>query len=130
MARVKRAVNAHKKRRVVLEQASGYRGQRSRLYRKAKEQVTHSLVYAYRDRKKRKGDFRQLWIQRINAAARQNGMTYNRFISGLKAAGVEVDRKVLADLAVNDAAAFTALVALAKAAAPATGTATEDGTAA
>jgi large subunit ribosomal protein L20 len=130
VARVKRAVNAHKKRRVVLEQASGYRGQRSRLYRKAKEQVTHSLVYAYRDRKKRKGDFRQLWIQRINAAARQNGMTYNRFISGLKAAGVEVDRKVLPDLAVNDAAAFTALVALAKAAAPAAGTASEDGTAA
>ena len=104
MARVKRAVNAHKKRRVVLERASGYRGQRSRLYRKAKEQVTHSLVYAYRDRKKRKGDFRQLWIQRINAAARANGMTYNRFIQGLKASGVEVDRKVLADLAVNDAA--------------------------
>ena len=104
MARVKRAVNAHKKRRVVLERASGYRGQRSRLYRKAKEQVTHSLVYAYRDRKKRKGDFRQLWIQRINAAARANGMTYNRFIQGLKAAGVEVDRKILAELAVNDAA--------------------------
>ena len=119
MARVKRAVNAHKKRRVVLERASGYRGQRSRLYRKAKEQVTHSLVYAYRDRKKRKGDFRQLWIQRINAAARQNGMTYNRFIQGLKAAGVEVDRKVLADLAVNDAAAFSALVEVAKAALPA-----------
>ena len=115
MARVKRAVNAHKKRRVVLERASGYRGQRSRLYRKAKEQVTHSLVYAYRDRKKRKGDFRQLWIQRINAAARPNGMTYNRFIQGLKAAGVEVDRKVLADLAVNDAAAFAALVEVAKA---------------
>jgi large subunit ribosomal protein L20 len=129
VARVKRAVNAHKKRRVVLEQASGYRGQRSRLYRKAKEQVTHSLVYAYRDRKKRKGDFRQLWIQRINAAARQNGMTYNRFIAGLKAAGVAVDRKVLADLAVNDAVAFAALVELAKAA-PTTGTATEDGTAA
>src|SRR5919107_3749816 len=119
MARVKRAVNAHKKRRVVLEQASGYRGQRSRLYRKAKEQVTHSLVYAYRDRKQRKGDFRQLWIQRINAAARSNGMTYNRFIQGLKAAGVEVDRKVLADLAVNDPAAFTALVEVAKAAVPA-----------
>ncbi|HET9945163.1 MAG TPA: 50S ribosomal protein L20 [Actinomycetes bacterium] len=118
MARVKRAVNAHKKRRVVLERASGYRGQRSRLYRKAKEQVTHSLVYAYRDRKKRKGDFRQLWIQRINAAARQNGMTYNRFIQGLKAAGVEVDRKVLADMAVNDAAAFTALVEVAKGALP------------
>src|ERR687897_3422425 len=107
MARVKRAVNAQKKRRVVLERASGYRGQRSRLYRKAKEQVTHSLVYAYRDRKKRKGDFRQLWIQRINAAARQNGMTYNRFIQGLKAAGVEVDRRVLADMAVNDASALT-----------------------
>jgi large subunit ribosomal protein L20 len=111
---VKRAVNAHKKRRVVLERASGYRGQRSRLYRKAKEQVTHSMVYNYRDRKKRKGDFRQLWIQRINAAARLNGMTYNRFIQGLKASGVEVDRKVLADLAVNDAPAFAALVELAK----------------
>ena len=119
MARVKRAVNAQKKRRVVLEQASGYRGQRSRLYRKAKEQVTHSLVYAYRDRKKRKGDFRQLWIQRINAAARSNGMTYNRFIQGLKAAGVELDRKVLADLAVNDAPAFAALVEVARAALPA-----------
>ena len=119
MARVKRSVNAHKKRRVVLEQASGYRGQRSRLYRKAKEQVTHSLVYAYRDRKQRKGDFRQLWIQRINAGARSNGMTYNRFIQGLKAAGVEVDRKVLADLAVNDPAAFAALVEVAKAAVPA-----------
>jgi large subunit ribosomal protein L20 len=119
VARVKRAVNAHKKRRVVLERASGYRGQRSRLYRKAKEQVTHSLVYNYRDRKKRKGDFRQLWIQRINAAARLNGMTYNRFIQGLKASGVEVDRKVLADLAVNDAPAFAALVELAKANLPA-----------
>ena len=115
MARVKRAVNAHKKRRVVLERASGYRGQRSRLYRKAKEQVTHSMVYAYRDRKARKGDFRQLWIQRINAAARANGMTYNRFIQGLKAAGVEVDRRVLADMAVNDAPAFATLVELAKA---------------
>src|SRR5690606_1080999 len=80
VARVKRAVNAHKKRRAILEQASGYRGQRSRLYRKAKEQVTHSLVYNYNDRKRRKGDFRQLWIQRINAAARANGITYNRFI--------------------------------------------------
>src|SRR6186713_3748938 len=115
MARVKRAVNAHKKRRVVLERASGYRGQRSRLYRKAKEQVTHSLVYSYNDRKKRKGDFRKLWIQRINAGARANGLTYNRFIQGLKAAGVEVDRKILADLAVNDAAAFAALAELAKA---------------
>jgi large subunit ribosomal protein L20 len=119
MARVKRAVNAHKKRREVLEQASGYRGQRSRLYRKAKEQVTHSLVYAYRDRRARKGDFRKLWIQRINAAARAEGMTYNRFIAGLKTAGVEVDRKILAELAVSDAPAFAALVAVAKAAAPA-----------
>ena len=118
MARVKRAVNAHKKRRVTLERASGYRGQRSRLYRKAKEQVTHSLVYSYRDRKRRKGDFRKLWIQRINAASRQHGMTYNRFIQGLKAAGVEVDRKILADLAVNDAATFAALVETAKAALP------------
>jgi large subunit ribosomal protein L20 len=119
VARVKRAVNAQKKRREVLEQASGYRGQRSRLYRKAKEQVTHSLTYAYRDRKKRKGDFRRLWIQRINAAARQNGLTYNRFIQGLQLAGVEVDRRMLAELAVNDAAAFTALVEVAKQALPA-----------
>ena len=119
MARVKRAVNAHKKRRDTLERASGYRGQRSRLYRKAKEQVTHSLVYAYRDRKDRKGDFRQLWIQRINAAARQNGITYNRFIQGLKTAGVEVDRRMLADLAVTDPAAFAALAELAKGALPA-----------
>jgi len=115
VARVKRAVNAHKKRRATLERASGYRGQRSRLYRKAKEQVTHSLTYSYRDRKARKGDFRKLWIQRINAAVRQQGMTYNRFIQGLKAAEVEVDRKILADLAVNDTVAFAALVALAKA---------------
>ena len=119
MARVKRAANAHKKRREVLEQASGYRGQRSRLYRKAKEQVTHSLVYAYRDRKQRKGDFRQLWIIRINAAARANDMTYNRFIQGLRLAGIEVDRKILADLAVNDAAAFAAMVETARAALPA-----------
>ena len=118
MARVKRAVNAHKKRRTTLERAAGYRGQRSRLYRKAKEQVTHSMVYNYRDRKKRKGDFRQLWIQRINAAARLNGMTYNRFIQGLGLAGVEVDRKILADMAVNDIAAFNALVEVAKAALP------------
>ena len=119
MARVKRAVNAHKKRRTVLEQASGYRGQRSRLYRKAKEQVTHSLVYAYRDRKVRKGDFRKLWIQRINAAVRAEDLTYNRFIQGLRLAEVEVDRKILADLAVNDPAAFSALVQVAKAALPA-----------
>ena len=118
MARVKRAVNAHKKRRVILDRASGYRGQRSRLYRKAKEQVIHSLVYSYRDRRKRKGDFRRLWIQRINAGARANGMTYNRFIQGLKAAGVEVDRRMLAELAVNDAPAFAALVEQAKAALP------------
>jgi len=119
VARVKRAVNAHKKRRVVLERASGYRGQRSRLYRKAKEQVTHSLVYAYRDRKARKGDFRSLWIQRINAAARQHGMTYNRFVQGLKAAGVELDRKVLAEIAVTDTAAFGRLVEVARSALPA-----------
>jgi large subunit ribosomal protein L20 len=115
VARVKRAVNAHKKRRTTLERASGYRGQRSRLYRKAKEQVTHSLTYNYRDRKARKGDFRRLWIQRINAAVRSEGMTYNRFIQGLKAAGVEVDRRMLAELAVNDAAAFAQLVEVAKA---------------
>ena len=125
MARVKRAVNAQKKRRVVLERASGYRGQRSRLYRKAKEQVTHSLVYSYRDRKKRKGDFRRLWIQRINAAARQNGMTYNRFIQGLKVSGVEVDRKVLAELAVNDPATFASLVQTARDHAPAEGADTD-----
>ena len=120
MTRVKRAVNAHKKRRTTLERASGYRGQRSRLYRKAKEQVTHSLVYAYRDRRARKGEFRRLWIQRINAGARANDMTYNRFIQGLKAAGVEVDRRMLAELAVNDAPAFAALVEVAKSALPAT----------
>ena len=120
MARVKRAVNAHKKRREVLERASGYRGQRSRLYRKAKEQVTHSLVYAYADRRTRKGDFRRLWIQRINAGCRANGMTYNRFIQGLKAAGVEVDRRMLAELAVNDAPAFAALVEVSRSSLPAT----------
>jgi large subunit ribosomal protein L20 len=123
VARVKRAVNAAKKRRVVLERASGYRGQRSRLYRKAKEQMLHSMTYAYRDRKDRKGQFRRLWIQRINAAARANGMTYNRFVQGLKAAEIEVDRRMLAELAVNDAAAFAALVKLAKDALPAQGTA-------
>lgn len=118
MARVKRAVNAHKKRRVVLERSSGYRGQRSRLYRKAKEQQLHSMTYAYRDRKDRKGAFRRLWIQRINAAARAEGITYNRFIQGLKIAGVDVDRKILADLAVEDAAAFAALVEVARKALP------------
>jgi large subunit ribosomal protein L20 len=112
-------VNAHKKRREVLERASGYRGQRSRLYRKAKEQVTHSMVYAYGDRRDRKGNFRRLWIQRINAAARANGMTYNRFIQGLRLAEVEVDRRMLAELAVNDPGAFAALVEVARAAIPA-----------
>jgi large subunit ribosomal protein L20 len=124
MARVKRATNAHKKRKVVLERASGYRGQRSRLYRKAKEQVLHSMTYAYRDRKDRKGAFRRLWIQRINAAARANGITYNRFIQGLRVAGVEVDRRILADMAVADEQAFAALVEVAKKALPgASGTA-------
>jgi large subunit ribosomal protein L20 len=119
MARVKRAVNAHKKRRVVLERASGYRGQRSRLYRKAKEQQLHSMTYAYRDRKDRKGAFRRLWIQRINAAVRAEGLTYNRFIQGLRLAEVDVDRRMLAELAVADPQAFAALVAVAKAALPA-----------
>ena len=119
MARVKRAVNAHKKRRVILERAKGYRGQRSRLYRKAKEQLLHSYVYSFNDRRKRKGDFRRLWIQRINAASRANGMTYNRMIQGLKAASVEVDRRMLAELAVSDSKAFAALVQIAKGALPA-----------
>ena len=105
MARVKRAVNAQKKRRTVLETASGYRGQRSRLYRKAKEQVLHSMQYAYRDRRDRKGDFRQLWITRINAGARANGMTYNRLIQGLKLAGVEVARAAVAAEGTGGAAA-------------------------
>jgi large subunit ribosomal protein L20 len=118
---VKRAVNAQKKRRTTLERAAGYRGQRSRLYRKAKEQVTHSLVYAYRDRKVRKQDFRKLWIQRINAASREQGLTYNRLIQGLKLSGIEVDRKILADLAVHDEAAFAAIVEVAKAAVAAEG---------
>ncbi|MCF7549676.1 50S ribosomal protein L20 [Pseudonocardia sp. WMMC193] len=119
MARVKRAVNAQKKRRSILEASAGYRGQRSRLYRKAKEQQLHSLTYAYRDRRAKKGDFRQLWITRINAGARANGMTYNRFIQGLKAAGVEVDRKNLSELAISDPTAFAALVELAKTNVPA-----------
>ena len=122
MARVKRAVNAQKKRRTALEAASGYRGQRSRLYRKAKEQLLHSATYQYRDRKAKKGDFRQLWITRINAAARENNITYNRLIQGLRLAGVTVDRKVLADLAVTDPTAFTALVEVARAAVLAEGT--------
>ncbi|MFG2072958.1 large subunit ribosomal protein L20 [Nonomuraea maritima] len=119
MARVKRALNAKKKRKVVLERAAGYRGQRSRLYRKAKEQMLHSMTYAYRDRKDRKGAFRRLWIQRINAAARQNGITYNRLIQGLRLANIEVDRKILADLAVNDSQTFATLVEAAKKALPA-----------
>jgi large subunit ribosomal protein L20 len=118
MARVKRSVNAKKKRRSTLEEAKGYRGQRSRLYRKAKEQVLHSKTYAFRDRRARKGEFRKLWIQRINAAARANDITYNRLIQGLRLAEIEVDRKNLAELAVNDPQAFVALVAAAKAALP------------
>jgi len=114
MARVKRAVSGKKHRRAVLEQAQGYYGNKSRSYRSAHEQVMHSLQYAYRDRRARKGDFRQLWIQRINAATREHGMSYSRFIAGLKAAAVEVDRKILADLAVRDPAAFGALVELAR----------------
>src|SRR4051812_4132200 len=114
MARVKRAVHGKKHRRSILEQAQGYYGNKSRSFKSANEQVMHSLQYAYRDRRARKGDFRQLWIQRINAAARLHGMSYSRFIAGLKAAGVEVDRKVLADLAVTDAAAFGQLVRLAQ----------------
>ncbi|GAB2743714.1 50S ribosomal protein L20 [Salinifilum aidingensis] len=114
MARVKRAVNAKKKRRSTLESAKGYRGQRSRLYRKAKEQMLHSMQYNYRDRRARKGEFRKLWITRINAATRQHGMTYNRFVQGLKAAEVEVDRKMLAELAVNDPQAFSQLVTVAR----------------
>jgi large subunit ribosomal protein L20 len=116
VARVKRALNAHKKRRSTLEAAAGYRGQRSRMYRKAKEQLLHSATYQYRDRKARKGDFRQLWITRINAAARANDITYNRFILGLRLAGVTVDRKVLAELAVSDPTTFSALVEVARAA--------------
>ena len=118
MTRVKNAVNSLKKRRVVLERAHGYRGQRSRLYRKAKQQLLHSLVYTYNDRKDRKGNFRRLWIQRINAAARLNGMTYNRFIQGLNLAGIEVDRRILSDMAIHDPKSFATLVASAKAALP------------
>jgi large subunit ribosomal protein L20 len=123
MARVKRAVHSKKHRRAVLEQAQGYYGNKSRSYRAAHEQVMHSLQYAYRDRRARKGDFRKLWIQRINAATRLHGMSYSRFIAGLKAAEVDVDRKVLADLAVRDAKTFAALVEVArKASQPGDGT--------
>ena len=123
MARVKRAVHGRKHHRAVLEQAKGYYGNKSRSFRAANEQVMHSLQYAYRDRRARKGDFRQLWIQRINAGARQNGTSYSRFIAGLREAGIEVDRKILADLAVTDPAAFTALVKVATAASEAAATA-------
>ena len=119
MARVKRSVHAKKKRRAVLQAAKGYTGSRRVRYRAAKEQVAHSGVYAYRDRRDRKGTFRRLWITRINAGARANGMTYATFINGLKAAGVEVDRKILADLAVTDPKAFASLVETAKASAAA-----------
>ena len=114
MARVKRSVQGKKHRHAVLEKASGYSGAKSRGFRKANEQVMRSLRYAYRDRRARKGDFRQLWIQRINAAARINGMSYSRLIAGLRVAGVEIDRKVLADLAVRDDAAFAAIVEVAR----------------
>ena len=116
MARVKRAVHARKKHREVLEKAKGYYGNKSRSFRAANEQVLHSGQYAFRDRRARKGEFRRLWIQRINAACRQNDISYSRFIAGLNAAGIEVDRKILAELAVSDPASFSALVASAKAA--------------
>ena len=116
MPRVKRSVHARKKRRKVLEQAKGYWELKSRSYRYAKEQVEHSLVYAYRDRKAKKRTFRQLWIIRINAAARQHDLSYNQFIAGLKKAEIELDRKVLADLAVSDPAAFGKIAERAKAA--------------
>ena len=114
MPRVKRSVHARKKRRKVLEQAKGYWGLKNSNYTYAKEQVEHSLVYAYRDRKNRKRTFRQLWIIRINAAAREHGLSYNRFIAGVHAAGIELDRKSLADIAVSDPAAFAAIAAKAK----------------
>jgi len=116
MARVKRSVNAKKKRREVLEAAKGYRGIKKNTYRKAKEQMLKSLSYAYRDRRARKRDFRRLWIIRINAGARQNGLSYNQFMHGLRKAEIELDRKVLADLAVSDPKAFGALAEAAKAA--------------
>ena len=125
MARVKRGVHAKKHHKAVLELAKGYTGNKSRTFRSANEQVMHSLRYSFRDRRARKGDFRQLWIQRINAACRANGMSYSRFINGMKLAGIEVDRKILADLAVTDAAAFSALVKAAGEAAALAKTATE-----
>lgn len=119
MARVKRSVNAKKHRRAVLDATEGYSGSRSRHFRKANEQLMHSLRYAYRDRRVRKGEFRRLWIVRINAACRVYDISYSRFISGLKAADIQVDRKVLADLAVRDLAAFGKLVDAAREALPA-----------
>ena len=113
MARVKRSVHSKKHRKATLERAKGYYGNKSRSYRAANEQVMHSLQYAFRDRRARKGEFRRLWIQRINAACRLNGISYSRFVNGLKLAEVTVDRKVLADLAVTDPAAFAALVKVA-----------------
>jgi len=110
MPRIKRGVIAHKRHKKVLSRAKGYWGARSRLFKTANEAVMHSLRYAYRDRRTRKRDFRRLWIARINAAARQNGMTYSRFMEGLTKAGVEIDRKVLAEMAVSDEAAFAVLV--------------------
>jgi large subunit ribosomal protein L20 len=114
MARVKRSVHARKKRRTVMERAKGHYGNRSRTFKSANESVMHAGQYAYRDRRARKGEFRKLWIQRINAGCRAEGMSYSRFIAGLKAAEVTVDRKVLADLAVNEPAAFAALVTVAR----------------
>lgn len=114
MPRVKRAVNAHKKRRTVLNRAKGYYGAKSRSYRAAKEQVQHSLQYQYRDRRAKKREIRRLWISRINAAARINGLSYSVFMNGLKKAGVELDRKVLSDMAINDPDAFAALAEVAK----------------
>jgi large subunit ribosomal protein L20 len=114
MPRVKRSVAGRKKRREVLKKAKGYYSSRGKHYRAAREQVMHSGVYAYRDRRARKGDFRRLWITRINAAARINGMSYSRLMSGLRLAEVELDRKVLAELAVNEPAAFAELVQVAK----------------
>lgn len=114
MARVKRGVTAHRRHKKLLNQAEGRRGTRSTLIRPAREALLHALVYAYRDRRQRKRDMRRLWIERINAASRQHGLPYGRFIAGLKAAGIEVDRKVLADLAVREPAAFGALVAQAR----------------
>jgi large subunit ribosomal protein L20 len=114
MARIKRGLYARKQRRAVLERAKGFRGARSRRFKAANEAVMHAERYAYRDRRARKGDFRRLWITRINAAARQEGLSYSSFINGLRRAEVEVDRKVLADLAVRDPAAFRQLVAVAK----------------